>query len=51
MDKKDTKTTGNPMLTLALLGPLGSLFGAPHPSAGRIESKPSPNGPTNRRPR
>jgi hypothetical protein len=42
MDKKDSKSTGNPLLTLALLGPLGSLFGAPHPRAGRTESKPGP---------
>jgi hypothetical protein len=40
MDKKDGKSTGNPMLTLALLGPFGALFGAPHPKIGRIESKP-----------
>jgi hypothetical protein len=40
MDKKDNKSTGNPLLTLALLGPLGSLFGAPHPRSSRTESKP-----------
>jgi hypothetical protein len=40
MDKKDNKSTGNPLLTLALLGPLGSLFGVPHPRSGRVESKP-----------
>lgn len=44
MDKKDSKSTGNPLLTLALLGPLGSLFGAPHPRSGRTESKPGRGG-------
>jgi hypothetical protein len=49
MDKKDdNRSTGNPLLTLALLGPLGSLFGAPHPRIGRVESKPAP---TPKRPR
>lgn len=38
MDKKDSKSTGNTLLTLALLGPLGSLFGAPHPR----KNKPGP---------
>jgi hypothetical protein len=42
LDKKDSKSTGNPLLTLALLGPLGSLFGVPHPRRGRVESKPGP---------
>jgi hypothetical protein len=49
MDKKDPKSTGNPLLTLALLGPFGSLFGAPHPKSDRTESKggilPSPKRP------
>jgi hypothetical protein len=39
MNNKDNRSTGNPMLTLALLGPLGSLFGAPRPRIGRVESK------------
>jgi hypothetical protein len=42
MDKKDSKSSGNPLLTLALLGPLGSLFGVPHPRSGRTGSKPAP---------
>lgn len=42
MDKKDNKSTGNPLLTLALLGPLGSLFGVPHPRSSRVESRPAP---------
>lgn len=49
MDKKDNKSTGNPLLTMALLGPFGSLFGAPHPRTGRVESKggilPTPKRP------
>ena len=40
MVKKDRKSTGNPLLTLALLGTLRSLFGVPHPRSGRTESKP-----------
>jgi hypothetical protein len=49
MTYKDSKTTGNSMLTFALLGPLGSLFGAPRPRNERVESKPEPSTP--RRPR
>lgn len=48
MTDKETKTTGNAMLTFALLGPLGSLFGAPRPRSERVPSKPEP---TPRRPR
>ena len=31
MNTKDTKSSGNPLLTMALIGSLGSLFGAPRP--------------------
>jgi hypothetical protein len=50
MNSKDTKSSGNPILTMALIGPFGSLFGAPRPRISRIESKPEP-APTPRRPR